>query len=84
MIWGLLLSIFTWLFISVLPIITATFNPIFAPKALKWSPIWTTNYLAGANTNAKNGVGLNYQTFYLSRRLCKIGKAKAKVLPLPV
>lgn len=58
-IWGLLFKTFTWLFKSMLPIITATFNPIFAPSALKWSPICTTNSLAGANTSAKNGVGLN-------------------------
>ena len=37
----------------------ATFNPIFAPSALKWSPICTTNSLAGANIKAKNGVGLD-------------------------
>ena len=37
---------------------TATLRPILAPIALKCSPICTTSYRAGANTKAKNGVGL--------------------------
>lgn len=56
---------------------TATLRPILAPSALKWSPICTTSYLAGAIINAKKGVGL-------SSKLCNIGNANANVLPLPV
>lgn len=68
----------------MLPIITATFSPIFAPIALKWSPIWTTSYLAGAKINPKKGVGLYLIQMYLSSNPCKIGSANARVLPLPV
>jgi hypothetical protein len=50
---GPTLKALIWLFTSMDPIITATFNPIREPSALKWSAIWTTNYLAGARTRPK-------------------------------
>lgn len=55
----------------------ATFKSIDLPSALKWSPIWTHNYLVGANITAKKNVGF-------SKRASNIGKAKASVFPLPV
>jgi hypothetical protein len=78
--WGLLLSIFTWLFKSMLPMITATLRPILAPTALKCYAIWTTNSLAGAKTRAKKEVGLNNLQKVLVKKTLKNGQCKGKSL----
>ena len=76
-IWGFLSKALTSLDWSRPPIIVATFKSIDLPRALKWSPICTHNSRVGARMRAKKKVG-----FYKSAS--KMGKAKAKVLPLPV
>ena len=76
--WGLLFSSFTWLFRSMLPIMTATLRPILAPKALKWSAIWTTSSLAGAITKAKKGQGLTLYESILIEKTFQDGQSKGQ------
>lgn len=59
------------------PTIVVTRSDMMAPKASKVLPIWKASSRVGARTRENSGWGL-------SRRACRMGRAKAAVFPDPV
>ena len=62
---------------SIPPKIRAHLSEIKLPSASKAWAIWAASSLVGARTRANRGCGL-------SRSACRMGRAKAAVLPEPV
>jgi len=75
--WGFFARESACVIISIPPTMTEHFTPIRAPRASNCSDIWNANSRVGVRTSAKRRCGC-------SRRLCKMGNAKAPVLPEPV
>eukprot|EP00697_Spironema_sp_BW2_P003779 gnl/Spiro4/15031_TR8101_c0_g1_i1.p2 gnl/Spiro4/15031_TR8101_c0_g1~~gnl/Spiro4/15031_TR8101_c0_g1_i1.p2 ORF type:complete len:134 (+),score=1.94 gnl/Spiro4/15031_TR8101_c0_g1_i1:41-403(+) len=74
---GFLARAIAWDMMSIPPTKTTHLRLMEDPKASNCSPICIANSLVGANITAYSGCGL-------SNKVCKMGNAKAPVLPDPV